>query len=132
MKYEFTGDTKIIYVGFNLTPVVLHRIRAIKNFLYDIPFGNFCIVTGELGGWIEKESNLSHDGDCWVTDDAQVYQGATVRDNASIRGNAHIYGKALICDDSIVTHNARVSGNAIVRGKSIIHSYMRVTGNKER
>ena len=30
----------------------------------------------ELGGWIEKESNLSQDGDAWVCGDARVYGNA--------------------------------------------------------
>ena len=49
-KYEFTGETRIYQ---NRT---LHQIRALHDF--------FFIKKGEVGGWIEQESNLSHEGTC--------------------------------------------------------------------
>jgi hypothetical protein len=53
-KYEFTGETKIV------GGVTLKRIRA----LIDFPFPS--IRAGTLGGWLEYEHNLSHEGNCWV------------------------------------------------------------------
>ena len=47
-KYEFTRETK--EAGFR----TLHRIRAVIN------FGD--VKVGDLGGFIEREENLSHDG----------------------------------------------------------------------
>lgn len=44
-KYELTNETKI----FN--GVELHRIKALKD------FGD--VKKGDLGGWLEKEENLS-------------------------------------------------------------------------
>ena len=58
-KYEFTGEIK------NDAGRMLHRIRALTN------FGT--VKAGDLGGWIEKEENLSQDGNCWVYGDAIVY-----------------------------------------------------------
>ena len=55
---------------------------------------------GDLGGYIEKEDNLS--GDAWVSGNAQVYG------NARVSGNAWVYG------DARVSGNAQVSGNAWV------------------
>lgn len=57
-KYEFTGETKVV-VG-----VTLKRIRAL------IGFGD--VVKGEVGGFIEDEKNLSHNGNAWVADNARV------------------------------------------------------------
>ena len=54
-KYEFTGETRKIQLMFRT--VTLHRIRAV------ISFG--LVDAGELGGWIEKEENLSHEGKAW-------------------------------------------------------------------
>ena len=62
-KYEFTGETKILNNG-----VILHRIKALVKIVFD----SVTINVGDLGGWIEKEGNLSHEGDAWVYDDAQV------------------------------------------------------------
>ena len=51
-KYEFTGETKEIKLLFRTA--VLHRIRATVSFGF--------VKIGDLGGWIEKEENLSHEG----------------------------------------------------------------------
>ena len=75
-KYEFTEETKVI-CGRKL-----HRIRALRDFND--------VKAGDLGGFIEKEENLSHEGNCWVYNNAKVY------DNAIIYGNAEIYGCAVI------------------------------------
>ena len=49
-KYEFTGKTA------NVGKHILHRIRALRD------FGD--VKAGDLGGFIESEGNLSHDGEC--------------------------------------------------------------------
>lgn len=92
-KYSFTGET-IDHHG-----VTLHRIKA----LIDIPVSG--VKAGDLGGWIEKEDNLSHDGEAWVTDEAKVYGDARIYGNARICNNAQIYGKPKFMDmrGSIVT-----------------------------
>ncbi|WP_375607463.1 MULTISPECIES: hypothetical protein [unclassified Bartonella] len=63
-KYELT-DEKAEFKG-----VTLHRIRALRD------FGK--VKKGDLGGFIEKEKNLGHDGNCWVYDDAKVLERATI------------------------------------------------------
>ena len=79
-KFEFTGEVKEIFGR------KLRQIRA------KIAFGN--VEAGEIGGWIEKEENLSEPGNAWVSDDAQVYG------NARVYGNAWVYGNALVCIQS--------------------------------
>ena len=81
-KYEFTGEVKS-WFGHTL-----HRIRA------TIAFGN--VTAGDLGGWIEKEENLSHDGEAWVYGEAQVYGKALVYGKARVCGEAHWLGIACI------------------------------------
>ena len=66
--WEFTGETKI---HFGTT---LKRIRAAVGFKLKC---GIVIVKGELGGWIEKESNLY--GNAWVYGDAKVYGDAEVK-----------------------------------------------------
>lgn len=108
MKYKLTKNKKII------NGVTLYQIQALKN------FGN--VKKGELGGGIEKEDNLSQEGNCWVSgnacvfDNARVYGDARVSDNARVSGNARIYGNAC------VSGNARVYGDADVRGLDEISS----------
>lgn len=58
-KYELTNETK------RLGDRTLYRIKAIRD------FGD--VKTGELGGWIEKESNLSQEGNSWIYRNAKVW-----------------------------------------------------------
>ena len=57
-KYELTGECKV-YFG-----VTLRRIKSLIDFSD--------VKKGELGGFIEKEENLSHGGDAWVYGNARV------------------------------------------------------------
>ena len=63
-KYKFTGESK---KRGNRT---LLRIVATRD------FGS--VKAGDIGGWIEKESNLSHEGNCWVYDNGAVYGNGRV------------------------------------------------------
>ena len=103
-KYEFTGETKQIST-INGT-VTLHRIKA------SVAFGN--IKSGDIGGWIEKEENLSHDGDAWVSGNARVSGDAWVSGNARVSGNAQVSGNAWVCGNAQVSGDARVYGDAQV------------------
>ena len=51
-------------------------------------FGN--VKKGDLGGWIEKEDNLSQEGDCWVFGDAWVYGDARSIVTGKQIGRAHV------------------------------------------
>ena len=87
-KYELTEETKTLADG-----TVLHRIRAVKDFA--LADGTE-VLAGDLGGWIEKEYNLSHGGDAWVYGDARVYG------DAEVFGDALVYGYAEVCGDAEV------------------------------
>ena len=67
-KYELTTDTKIV-LGKKL-----FRIKAL------VSFGN--VKAGDLGGYVERENNLSHEGKAWVSGDAEVFCDAKVFGNA--------------------------------------------------
>ena len=84
----------------------LFRIIALKDFGF--------IKKGELGGLIEKESNLSQKNECWVYKYAKVYGNALVSGDARVTGNAEIYGNAKVSGDAEVSGNALVFGNALV------------------
>lgn len=86
---------------------ILYRIQAVRS------FGD--VEEGEPGGWIEKESNLSHEGDCWVDDEAMVYDNASVNNNAKIKENAVISGNVEVKENAIIRGNAKIMENAIIR-----------------
>lgn len=69
-KFELTSE----FIT-NVFGVKLFRIRAL------IEFGD--VKAGDLGGYIEKEENLDHDGNAWVTGNARVYGDA---DYATVKG----------------------------------------------
>ena len=72
-KFESTGETKIV------AGRALHQIRAV------VAIATFGISVGDVGGWIEKESNLSVSGDAWVYGDAWVSGGAQVYGDARLK-----------------------------------------------
>ena len=118
-KYELTNETR------EFQGRVLHRIRALKDF--------GCVRAGDLGGWVEKEGNLSQRGACWVyenarvfenarvTGNAWVYENARVFENAWVTGNAQVYGSARVYGDALVFENAWVYGNAQVYGSARVY-----------
>ena len=95
------------------------------------------VLEGDLGGYIEREENLSHDGNCWVYDEAwvtgaaRVVHDAQVRDIARVFGNAIIYGHAKILQESTVSGNARVSGYARIFGQVHLRGSVHVHGGME-
>lgn len=112
-KYEFTGET--MHYG----SAVIHRIKRLSD--------------GKIGGWIEKEENLSQEGNCWVDgdakvyDDAKVYGNAQVYDTACVGDNAQVYGNAKVY--ACVIDNAKVYGNAEVQSGVIVRDNTKVYDN---
>ena len=91
-KFELTTNTKM-FLGKKL-----FQIKAL------ISFGN--VEAGELGGYIEKEENLSQAGDAWVAGNARVTGDAWVAGNARVTGDARVAGNARVAGDAWVTDNA--------------------------
>ena len=121
-KFELTNE----FIT-NMFGTKLFRIRAL------VEFGD--VEAGELGGYVEKESNLGHDDNAWVYGDAQVSGDALVYGNARVYGNAWVYGNALVCGNALVYDNAwvygdaQVSGDARVCGNARVYGDARVCGN---
>jgi hypothetical protein len=85
-KFILTDET------IEMFGVTLHRIKAVRS------FGN--VKEGDLGGFVEKEENISEDFEAWVYGNARVSGDARVWGNAEVSGDAEVWG------------NAEVSGNA--------------------
>ena len=116
-KFELTSEF-VTFLGRKL-----FRIRAL------VEFGD--VEAGELGGYIEKEENLDHDGDAWVYDDAKVYGDARVYGNARVYGDARVYDDAEVCGNARVCGDAKVYGDAWVYGNAWVCGNARVYGNAE-
>ncbi|HFU3860537.1 TPA: polymer-forming cytoskeletal protein [Streptococcus suis] len=117
-KYELVLDDTISFWGWKL-----FRIRAL------ISFGS--VEAGDLGGYIEKEENLSHDDNAWVSGDAKVWGNAWVSGNAKVCGDAEVSGDAKVWGDAEVSGNAWVSGNAKVCGDAEVSGDAKVWGDAE-
>ncbi len=114
-KYELTEETVTVYGK------TLYRIRAVRD------FGS--VKTGEFGGYIEKEENLSHFGNAWIYGDARVFGNAWVYGDARVSENAWVYGDARVSGDARVYGDARVSENAWVYGDARVSGDARVFDN---
>jgi len=116
-KYELIPSDK---EGF-------YRIKALKDFND--------VKKGDIGGYIEGEKNLSHDGNCWIYDNAVVCDNAIIQDNAKVYGKAEVWYDAVIRDNAVIQDNviirgeARIIDNAIVRDNVIVHGKAVVCGD---
>ena len=114
-KFELTANSKM-HSGKKL-----FQIRAL------ISFGN--VKEGALGGFIEKEDNLSQSGDAWVSGNARVFGNAWVSGNARVSDNAWVSGNARVSNNARVFGNAWVSGNARVSDNAWVSGSARVSDN---
>ena len=106
MKYKLTDET------IKHNDKTLYRIQALKD------FGN--VKAGDLGGWIQSETSLSQNGDCWVYDEARIFGNARVFGNAKVFDNVWVYDNARISDNAQVFGNAQVNGDADIYGDTKI------------
>jgi hypothetical protein len=107
-KYKLTDETLVV------DGHTLYRIKALKT------FSN--VKVGDLGGWIEKEDNLSQYEKCWVYGNACVYS------NAQVSCDARMYGNAVCCDNAQAYDRAVVSGDAIISGRTRVSLQSNISG----
>ena len=123
-KFELTTEFITNALGKKL-----FRIKAL------VEFGS--VKAGELGGYAEKEENISQDGNAWVSDDACVYGDAKifgnawVSDDACVYGDAKVFGNAWVYGDACVYGDAKVSDNAEVSGDACVYGDAKVSDNAE-
>ena len=114
-KFELT-DEFITILGRKL-----FRIKALAD------FSN--VKAGEFGGYVEKENNLSNEGDAWVSGNARVSGNAQISGNALVSGDAQVSGNAQVSDNAQVSGNAWVSDDAQVSGNTQVYGNAQVSGN---
>ena len=127
-KYEFVDNDLLEFDGH-----ILHRIKAVRS------FGD--VNEGEIGGYIEKEDNLSHDGNCWVygtstklMSGGKVCGNAKIIDNATVCVNAIILGNAdslVISDNAFITDHVYIKGNVRISGNAKIYNYAEISDNAD-
>ena len=115
-KYEITDIAHGSYP-------FLHRIRALRD------IGDK-VKTGDLGGFVESESNLSFapGDDAWIFDDAIACGNSCVDKGSRLRGNAVACGNAYISQGSTLSDQARAEDDAYIRGADLC-GHARASGN---
>ena len=116
-KYELNSET------IEIDGTILHRIKALKDFSD--------VKAGDLGGWIEKEDNLSQSGDAWIGGDAKVYSDAVVFGNARVDENAVVFGQAKVYDNARVDGNTQVSDGAEISDNAVVFGNAEIYGNAQ-
>lgn len=101
----------------------LYVIEALRD------FGD--VSCGDIGGFVESEANLSHEGNCWVYHNAMVYGKAQVDRNAKIMDQAHVRDNARVSDSAIVAGQTEIFQRASVYDKALIDGLSSVYGNAQ-
>lgn len=103
VKYELTKETVEIDGG-----IKLYRIKALKSFSD--------VHEGDLGGFVQSESNLSQEGNCWLYGDAKAYENAKLLDNAWASYQAEIHENAVLKENVGIMSSVNIAGNSILAG----------------
>ena len=114
-KYEITEISHEKYPFF-------HRIRALRDVSAEVR-------AGDLGGFVESESNLSFEPDdtAWIFDDAIACNDAYVDKGAVLRGEAVVCDNAYISMGAVLSGHARAEDNAYIRG-AVLSTSARASG----
>ncbi len=121
MKYKLT-DTSKVFQG-----VTVYQIQALRDF--DL------VKAGDLGGWVSDDERLSHKGNCWIDNNAIVYERAMVTTNAwatefsIVRGDALLTGDACLFGNVILEGHARVGSDVQLGGKIRVGGTMSLSGS---
>lgn len=90
----------------------LFRIRALKDFNG--------VKNGDIGGYVEFEHNLEHEGNCWIYDNAKVIGKAVVSEEARVYGNSVVCDYAHVCGKAIIDDNSEIHDFALEKLKKIL------------
>ena len=105
----------------------VNRIKALRD------FGT--VKAGTIGGFVEADDNLSHDGLCWIADDAmaldrsRVSRDAQLRDRARISDWAAITDRCVVCDDARLQDSVFAYDDTIIGAQSVLAEVVTVYGN---
>lgn len=115
-KYKILQDETIRHEGRTL-----YRIQAVKDFND--------VKSGDRGGWIQNEENLSQDGLCWLYNDAKAYDNAKVEKNATLRDNVQAFGNSYIGGNVKCSENVIIKDDAKIFDDVILQYFVQVYEN---
>lgn len=133
-KYRLSDETRQHHWhnGGAKAAVTVRQIIAARDFSD--------VKSGARGGWVDAESALSQEQDCWIYDEnSVVFAGAQVCGNARVTQPCEIshqvwIGDNVWIDGAQISHGARISDNvtvqsSVVRGECHLFDNARVLHN---
>lgn len=81
------------------------------------------VKAGDLGGYIESESNLCQFGSSWIDDTSIVLGNSRIGNLGYVSSNSYVDGSANISISNIV--NSEVHGNMFISGSAILSSVVK-------
>lgn len=93
--------------------------------LVDIP--SIGVVAGDQGGFVSGPYNLSHEGDCWIFDDAAALDNSRVIDDAVMKDRSEIRDFAMISDRLTMRDSSYIGGNQRLSGDFDLYGNVGVT-----
>lgn len=112
LKYELIENDKTV------NHVLPYQLKALRDFAD--------VKAGDLGGYVNGPDNLSHRGNCWVYDQACLYDQSKLSGNAQLRNKARMLSSATMTDNcklidqAKIGRRARVYGNVVIQGSAIV------------
>lgn len=115
-KYKIIQNSnKTISLPYSNGKVEVYQIEALIN----IP--HLGVKIGDVGGWVEDESNLSQEGDCWIFKEGVVARESHIAGNAQVKGKSFLYNKSRLFDDASV-ENSTMDNSFMAQGCKAISS----------
>ena len=121
-KYKLLEDETIKFEGRTL-----YRIQALKD------FGS--VEKDQKGGYIQSEYNLSHEGNCWIHDNAvamdrsRVLDDATMFDNASMHDSASMYDSTEMHNHTSMHDFTEMHDNTLMYNYASMHDFTEMHDN---
>ncbi len=97
---------------------LVYRIEAVRD------FGN--VRKGDRGGFVRDGDNLSHDGNCWIEDDAVAADFSYVKGNAILSGKAKLTRFAWIAGNACVTDHVLMTDYSSAYDDAFLGGYARL------
>ncbi len=111
----------------------LYQIQALRDFTTS---NNTEVKTGDLGGFVSGEHNLSHEGNCWVANSAEVRDKSCVSENGYVGGFSYLNGAVQVFGNARITRGdfygeVKIYDNAKVSVKGTVCDEVEIFGNAE-
>lgn len=91
------------------------------------------VIAGSAGGWIDRETVLAQEGNCWIYDqNAIAFGGTVISGNTRITGTSVLWGE-VYATDNVWIDNSEISGayisDSVTISDSLVCGQCRIFGH---